>query len=369
MPSVLRRAGAVLCLCVLVGSVLSGCSLRKPGATATPAVTLNPHFAQSATLASRLASLGPVSGDIVGTQTAGAEKRTLSGSVALDGTSSQIYFVVNGTITQNYDEIVVGGRRYTSRDSTTWADRGAKPSGTDLAGILAQADTSQDAGISSVEGLVGHEIMTPQDKADVAPAMGLDTWTFDRETTTLHVWADPNGKPIGFGASMSWRVMVGGLYEDVVSSFDVMFTSTTPVMIAAPTKPWKWEDDRVGGIDFAYAGDNADVNSDVRWSESDPGKLTLPDEISQAQDSVAGFASGTNSTVIDAEDALWFTTANEIHFSSGFSISAGTSDHLAVLMVIHEKVLYTIVVIGSASDQVKLDLFAMQVFASIEFTR
>jgi hypothetical protein len=369
LPSVVRRAGAALCLCILVGGVLSGCAPKKSGATGTPAATLNPNFALSATLARDLAALGPVSGSIVGTQTAGAEQRTLSGSVALDGTSSQIEFVVNGTVTQNYDEIVVGGHRYTSRDDAIWADRGAKAAGTDLVSMLAQAGTSQDAGINTVEGMVGHEIMSPQDKVDVAPAMGLDIWTFDRETTTLHVWADPNGKPIGFGASMDWQVMIGGAYEDVASNFDVMFASTTPVMIAAPAKPWKWEDDRVGGIDFAYQGDNADVSSDVRWSESDPGKLTLSDAIAQAQDSVAGFASGTNSTLIDSEDAFWFTTANQIRFPSGFTITADTSDHLAVLMVIHEKVLYTIAVIGSSSDQIKLDLFAMDVFASIEFTR
>jgi hypothetical protein len=290
--------------------------------------------------------------------------------VALNGTSSQIELAVNGTITQNYDEIVVGGRRYTSRDASIWADRGAKAAGTDLASMLAQASTSQDAGINTVEGIVGHEIMSPQDKVDVAPAMGLDIWTFDRETTTLHIWADPNGKPIGFGASMDWRVMIGGTYEDVASNFDVMFDSTTPVTIAAPPKPWKGEDDRLRGIDFAYQGDNADANSTVRWGVSDPGKMTLSDAIGQAQDSVAGFASGTNSTLIDSEDAFWFTTANQIHISQlNMTITANTTDHLAVLMVIHEKLLYTIVVIGAASDQIKLDLFAMDVFASVEFTR
>jgi hypothetical protein len=370
LPSVLRRAGAALCLCILVGGVLSGCAPKKPGATATPAATLNPNFAQSATLAQDLAALGPISGSIVGTQTAGAEQRTLSGSVALNGTSSQIELAVNGTITQNYDEIIVAGHRYTSRDGSIWADRGAEPAGTDLASILAHAGTSADAGINTVEGIVGHEIMSPQDKVDVAPAMGLDIWTFDRETTTLHIWADPTGKPIGFGASMDWRIMIGGVYEDVASNFDVMFASTAPVMIAAPAKPWKWEDDRAGGIALAHPSDDWDANYGVEWSASDPAKLTLSDAIGKAQDSVSASASGTKSALIDSEDAFWFTTSNHLSLPAfNMTVSVADGDQLTVLMVIHEKLLYTIVVVRTPAEQLALNALAMDVFASVEFTR
>ena len=41
--------------------------------------------------------------------------------------------------------------------------------------------------------------MTAPDKVDVAPALGLDTYTFDQETTTLRIWADDAGKVLGFG--------------------------------------------------------------------------------------------------------------------------------------------------------------------------
>jgi hypothetical protein len=369
-PSLLRRAGAALSICIVLGGVLSGCAPKKSGSTASPSPTFNPHYAKSAELAANLQALGPVSGDMQGTMTVGNETRNITGYVALNGTSSLIRLVETAKTSTTFVETVVAGSRYTSHDDKVWVARGAKTKSQTLAALLAAADTSVDAGVKSINKISAHEIMTAQDKVDVAPALGLDTGTFDAETTTLHVWADDSGKVLGFGASMSWSVFVGGIYLDVVADLDVMFTSNTPVTINVPDKPWKWAVDLPMGIGLAYPGGNADVNSTIRWQSQSAGTYTVSSAISQAQSAVPGFASGTNSTLIDSEDALWFTTSNEFTTPMfHITVKANTDSHLAVLMVIHEKILYSIVVIGSAKDQLALDLFAMQVFTTVEFTR
>jgi hypothetical protein len=367
-PSLLRRAGAALAVCIVLGGVLSGCALRKTGPSPSPSASFNPHFAKSTELAANLKALGPVSGDLQGTMSIGNDKLALSGSVTLNDTASRIRFVESAKTSLIFVETVVGGSRYTSHDDKIWANRGAKRKGEDLATLLANADTSVDAGVGAINKISAHKIMTAPDKMDVAVALGLDTWTFDQETTTLRVWASDAGKVLGFGASMSWKMFQGSDLLDVTADFDVMFLSTTPVSITAPAKPWTWVENGPMGIAFAYPAENSTADNAVRYSVDTAGSTTLADAISQGQNAVAGFAGGTNSTVVDSEDAMWFITSSSFN-SKWIHVTVTAANHLAVLMVIHEKLLYTIVVIGNPKGQLSLDVMAVQMFSTIEFTR
>ncbi|HEX7491606.1 MAG TPA: hypothetical protein VF337_07860 [Candidatus Limnocylindrales bacterium] len=361
MPSVLCRAGAALCACVILGGVLTGCTPKKTTqATPSPSATLNPHYSKSTELAASLKTLGPVIGNIQGTMTVGGDERTLTGSVALNATSSRIILIENGTTSTRFEETVVDGNRYTSHDDTTWAYRGTKAKGQDLPTLLANADTTLDAGVSTVAGVTGHMIMTAPDKMDVAPALGLDPWTFDQETTTLHVWADEAGQVLGFGASMSWKVMIGEAMQDVTANLDVMFAAkTTPVDIATPKDPWKWVQDTPAGFAYADPGDLGGVKHTISSDHQNLAKgVTISDEVKGAVDGLSkkGTVGGTQSMVIDGEDAFWFT-----YEQSGV--------HEALFIVVHERVEYMLVVVGSTTDKTKLDALAVQVFSTMEFTR
>jgi hypothetical protein len=354
----LRRAAAAVCVCIVLGGVLGGCAPKKTVATPTPAATVNPVFAKSAVLARNLKNLGPVSGDIVGTMTVGGDKRTISGSVVLNDTSSHISFIVNGVTSDIHSEIIVNTHRYVSRDNTIWVERGTEDPSTGLAATLTRADTSVDAGVSTVEGLVGHKIMSAQDKVDVAQAMGLDTWTFDQETTTLHIWADPNGKVLGFGADMAWKLLLGGVLTDVSSKFDVMFTSNVAETITAPKNPWLWTADFPAGISLGYQNPFPGVTN-LRYT-ADSMKIpgTLSDVVKSYVDTMGGGVNGIRSITVDGEDASWFT----------YDPPNGTY-HGVVLIVVHDKIIYTVTADGAPADQLKIDTGLQQVFSTIEFTR
>jgi hypothetical protein len=364
-PSALCRTGAALCVCVILGGVLAGCAPRNvTKATPSPSASLNPHYAKAAELAANLRTLGAVIGDITGTMTVGGEDRTLTGQVALNSTGSQIKIVENGTASTTLSETIVGGNRYTSHDDTTWVFRGPKAKGEDLATLLANADTSVDAGVATANGVTGHRIMTAPDKMDVAPALGLDTYTFDQETTTLRIWADDAGKVLGFGASMSWKIMVGGALQDVTADLDVIFAAkATPVDIVAPKDAWQWKQDLDSGIGLGYQGSNGGVKADTSWTSNPAGKATVSDAVKSFVDAWTSHAgaqppSGTSSVVVDSEDSFWLTVdAKE------------TSEHTVVLFVEHEKQMIQFKIVGAASDKTKLDAFALKLFSTIEWTR
>jgi hypothetical protein len=359
MPSILRRAGTAICVGVLVGAASSGCAPAKPAnSTQTPAatVTTNPHYDASAALATNLAAPMQASGDIAGTMTVDADKRPLSGKVMINGSSTHVVLVASGAVPETFAEIVVDGHRYTSPDDKTWMDRGTKTPGTGLASVLAAADASLDAGVSKVGDVSAHKILTAADKLDVATALGLDIWTFDRETTTLRVWADDKGKPLGFGASMSWRVMLGGSYKDVTVELDVVFTSTDPVKIVAPTAPWKWSENKQGG--FAYGYPTTGLSAVIEWHWVPTADKTLSQFTKGFVDGLPDTPSGTRSISIDSEDALWMTVDR-----------TKEKDHAVIAIVIHETVAYTIMVRGAPADGPKLEALALQIFSTVEFTR
>jgi hypothetical protein len=363
-PSRLRRAGAAVCVCVILGGALAGCSLKKsPNATPSPAATANPNYAKSTELAANLKSLGPVIGDIQGTMSFGGEKLKLAGSVALNATASRIRLVESGTASTTYSETVVDGNRYTSHDDNLWVFRGTKAKGQDLATLLATADTSVDAGVDTVNSVTGHRIVTAPDKVDVAPALGLDTYTFDQETTTLRVWADDAGAVLGFGASMSWKVLLGGNLQDVTAELDVMFAvKTTPVEIAAPKDPWKWDEHRSLGMSYAFPGPElSPVNAAINVSTNDAGKKTLAQSLKEVVDALSktGKVSGTSSMTVDGEDARWFT----------YEATSDPTIHQSILLAIHETVLFKLMISGLRTDQVKLDLMAGSIVSTVEFMR
>ena len=361
LPFVLRQAVAAGFVCLIVGSAASGCAPQKPG---TPSPSPTPSgpvpYAKSAALAANLAVLDSVAGSIQGTMTIGSVERPLSGSVNINGGSTQIRLAEGGTTQDIYSEMVVDGHRYTSRDDKIWVDRGTKARGTDLKSVLGVADTAIDSGVSKVSGVSAHKILTIADKVDVAPALGIDTWTFDEESTTLRIWADDSGKPVGFGASMSWKVTLGGVAVPVTADLDVMFKSTTPAEIVAPTKFWQWKDDRASGIAFGYPAtlDQTGLEYQLVYKGAAVGQMSLAQFTKEFVDSLNVKPSGSKSIVIGSEDGLWMT----VHL---------TSQHLYefVALVVHETMAYGIFIAGDPADEAAFNNQAFQILASVEFTR
>lgn len=355
----LRRVGVTICVWVLLGAV-GACSPKndaKPSTTPAPT-----SYEKSVALAANLASLGEVNGSIHGTMKVGSSSRTLSGTVTVKGHDSVIYLTESGRNQDIFDEIVVGGHRYTSRDGDIWADRGAKAAGTDLASVLASADTELDAGVAKVDGVTAHRIITAPDKKDVAPALGLDTWTFDTESTTLRVWADDAGSVLGFGTSMSWKIMLGGALVDVDTELDVMLSPATGTTIAAPKNPWQWKEDRPAGIAFAMPNKGQAVGASIQWRSDPTDKLTVK--------TADGYVPVDSRSVdVDSEDALWFPVGGDVTTGNGVTIPNFSSEHDVVLEVVHEKRLIRVTLIGSKNDAEELNLLGMEIFATVEFTR
>ena len=373
LPSLAGRSGATILVCVLVTAAAGGCAANKSSGP-TPKATAITRYAKSAALARNLAALGEFAGPITGTMTVGSVARPLSGTVSLKGTSSQIDLVEGGATTDVIDEIVVGGKRYTSHDDETWVSRGTKAAGTTLQSALAHADTTSDAGVQKVAGIAAHRIVTAPDKVDVAPALGIDTWTFDDESTTLRIWADDAGKLVGFGASMNWRVSLGGVVEPVTADLDVVLTPSSRVEIAAPASPWTWHEDKALGIAVglpagwkassinAAIGFTTYVDSSTgdsfAYDQAAAGKKSLEAVTKGVVDGLADTPSGTQTIAVAAEDASWLTVNR-----------TKQKDYMVVVVVVHETLEYQIGVSGSQLDPNAVNAIAQRIVATIEFTR
>jgi hypothetical protein len=379
-PSRLLRAGAIVCACILVFGVLGGCSPRKSatGAPATPSATYPAPYAASTKLASNLAALKQASGPIVGTVTVDAIVRPLSGLVSIKNGATRIRMLEGEPTAYISDEIVAAGERYTSPDDTTWIDRGKKATGSSLLTALASADTTVDSGIETVTGISAHKIVTPADVVDVAPALGIDTGTFDEETTTLRIWADAAGKPIGFGALMSWKVTLGGETETVAIDFDVIFaaesSADSPVEIVAPAKAWQWIEDKQEGIAFGLPAtwkrttindsvgmtsyDDGPAAHTIAYLQASVGDETLSQATKEVVDAMTDTPGGTRSVVIGSEDASLLSA----HRSK-------QKDYVSIAIVVHETLGYEILVMGAVGDETTTDALAQQILATVEFTR
>jgi len=376
LQSELRRAGAAICVCILVGVAVSGCA---PNKTATPQPSAGPSgpvaFGKSAALATNLATLDQVNGSIQGTMTVGTVKRPLSGTVSIKGDASQIMLVEGGATQDSLDEIVVDGHRYTSRDDKIWVDRGTKTVGTELKSVLAGADTAVDMGVAKVNGVSAHKILTAPDKVDVAPGLGIDIWTFDEESTTLRIWADDAGKPVGFGAEMSWKVTLGGVSQAVTADLDVMFKVAVSADIKAPASPWQWKEDKPAGMALGIPAGwkPTDVNKSLGvTSYFDPatgttiGYINLgsvgTESVTQATKGVTAklndTPSATQSVVIDSEDGLWMT----VHRTK-------QKDYELVVVVVHETIAYEILALGVPADEAAFNAQVQQILTTVEFTR
>lgn len=341
----------------VTAAIVSGCGLIQSGPrTATP-MPSTVAFAASSKLAANLASLGEVSGPIHGTMTIGDEQRQLSGTVSIKGKESQIK-VVDDKDAIIADEIIVGGHRYTSPDDVIWIDRGREPAGASIAEVLASAGTTLDAGQGTVDEVTGHKILTPTDVVDVAPALGIDTWTFDDESTTLRVWADATGKPLGFGAVMSWKVTLGGTAKTVTSDLDVMFTYTSPVDIAAPDSPWQWLEDKPTGIAIGHPGNNGSTSDSVFYGSFPAGGESLDQGTKNVIDSLGTQAGDTQGTTVGSEPA----TVTPIRRTQ-------EKDYGLLAIAVHETVAYWVFVVGSPSEAAKLDDQARLILSTVEFTR
>ena len=372
----LRQAGAAVCVCLIVAGVMAGCAPNMPGnsAHASATATYPAPYAQSAKLGASLATLDQVGGPIVGTMKVGSNSRPLTGLVSIKGGATEIRMLVGDPTTFISDEIVVGGHRYTSPDDNVWIDRGAKPASSSLAKTLAAADTTVDSGIDTVTGISAHKIVTPADVVDVAPALGIDTWTFDQETTTLRIWADDAGKPIGFGASMGWTVTLGGQTQAVAIDFDVMFAAEAPLEILAPAKAWQWIQDKPAGIAFGVPSTwkPSDINSSmgvtsyvdpakgylVTYVQQSAGDKSLTDVTKSLVDSMADTPGGTQSIVVGSEDASLLSAHR-----------TKQNDYEAVALVVHETVEFEVLVVGAPADVAGTDAIFSQILATVEFTR
>ena len=369
-PSGARRVGAAICLCVIAGSAVVGCRGNGAAPSATPAPT---HYAKSQILATSLSSIGQLSGPLKGTLKIGSDAFPLSGTVSLNGKNSQIDMDEEGSAQLTVHEILVDGRRYSSPDGTIWIDRGPKPKGASLAEVLAAADTTLDLGTSTVNGVSAHKIPTGADVVDMAPALGIDTSTFDRESTTLRIWADASGKVLGFGASMSWLVTLGGVQESVSADLDVMFTYSSPVEIAAPDKPWQWIEDKPVGIAFAIPpGWTKDPTSNktstyyslrsereiMGYSQMDVGPLSL-DQFTGAAASAVQFGVGDSHAT-----SLAFEPAERASASD-----AKTGLYAVMVTSIHETLGYFIMVGGPRTVTQAVDNLTDQILTTVEYTR
>ena len=369
-PSELRRAGAAVCVCVLACGAIAGCKNGTVTPSAAPTLTT---FKNAAALSTNLASLGQLSGPINGTMKVGSESRTLSGTVTIDGRSSQIDLVENGQSQVTIDEIVESGHRFTSPDGKIWIDRGPKAAGSSLAATLAGADTATDAGVGTVGGVKAHRIPTAPDKVDVAPALGIDTSTFDDESTTLRVWADDSGKPLGFGATMSWKVTIGGTQEDVSADLDVMFTYTSPAQIKTPDAAWQWIEDKSTGVAFAlpagWSKSAASTSTTISYvnqasrnvfvyTSVDAGTETLDQATKEVASSLKGATASSQSATIASETASRFADDDT---SSGV--------YQAVFVTVHETLGYILSVGGPRTGKPAVDDLADQILSTIEFTR
>jgi len=369
IPSELRRAVAVLSFCALAGGTVSGCGLLKPAATLLPPTT---KYTASAKLASNLASLGDLSGPVHGTLQIGDETRKLSGSVAIKGKDSQIR-LVDDTDRTMADEIVIGGRRYTSPDDKLWIDRGAKPAGTSLAAALAAADTTHNAGPKTVESVTAQQILTPADVVDVAPALGIDTWTFDNESTTLRVWADAAGKPLGFGATMTWQVNLAGGQKSVTVELDVMFTDTSPVEIKAPDAPWQWIEDKEYGVAVGlppgWKLDAKSIPTKVAYSDKATKSLITYHHLhtaNQSLDEVSQDAIGALDPAPSGPEKVSIAgePASRYRHDDTF-----TSMYHVLTIALHETMGWVLDVSGPKTNKLAVDDLATQVMSTVEFTR
>jgi hypothetical protein len=341
---------------------MAGCAGKKTASPAMPSATATypAPYAQSTKLAGSLAALDQVGGPIVGTVKVDSTTRPLTGLVSIKGGATKVRMLEGDPTTYISDEIVVGGHRYTSPDDNIWIDRGAKSAGSGLVKALAAADTAVDSGVETVTGISAHRLVTAADKVDVAPALGIDTGTFDEETTTLRIWADDAGKPIGFGASMSWKVTLGGQTQAVAVDFDVMFAAESSVDILVPAKAWQWHEDRPGGIAYGYPGKLATVDSTVNTQAESAAKKSLSQITKEWVDALPNAPSGAQSIVMGGEEATWMSVTVTV---------TGKKQYVVVAIVLHETIGYAVTVSGDPADHMQLDAQALQVFSTVEFTR
>jgi hypothetical protein len=375
LPTGLRRAGAGICVCVLVCGAVTGCAGLKNNNSSSTLAPATTAYKKAAALAANLASLGQVSGPINGTMKVGSDQLTLTGTVTLSGHSSQINLVESGQSDVTVDEILMGNHRFTSPDDKIWIDRGTKAAGTDLAAVLAAADTKQDAGVSTVNGVKVHKILTAPDKVDVAPALGIDTRTFDNESTTLRVWADDAGKPVGFGAAMSWKVTIGGAQKDVSADLDVMFTYTSPTDIAAPTSPWQWIEDKPTGIAFGLPkgwSKNAAASAQSKTTVySIPATRDVLDyaAVAVGTDTLDQYAKDAIAGVNDNTSSPTATSLAREPASSVTIDSTKAGTYGVMVVAIHETVGYMVMIAGPRTDKPPVDALVDQILSTVEFTR
>ena len=374
MRSDLRQGGAFVVVLMLAAGTVAGCGFNKGGtAISAPPIT---EYKPAAALAANLASLDGVSGPLHGTMKIGSETRTLTGTATLNNHASQVELVESGKSDVTRDEIVVGNHSYKSDDDKIWIDRGTKVGAASLAAVLAAADTTRDAGVSSIDGVTAHKILTGPDKVDVAPALGIDTETFDNESTTLRVWADDAGKPVGFGATMSWQVTLGGVRQNVTTELDVMFTYTTPAEIKVPAAPWQWVEDQTTGIAFGLPGgwgksptstptyityaQTAERHVLVYSSLNAEG-MSLSDAMNAARSGLSTDtrgASNTESATLGSEPAQRLATEG-----------TKSGDYGVMVVSIHETMGYIVYVAGPVAGKAAIESLADQILSTVEFTR
>jgi hypothetical protein len=226
----------------------SGVTIDVPEGAAEPSTEA---YASPAELRARLDALTTIQGRVYGTYKAGDESKSLNGSVRIVDGATEIRITAglsdNKTI---WDEIVVGGTRYVSRDDKYWVNRGEKTTPT-LPEVLKSAATDSDAGGQAVGGTALRCIVSPADSLDVASAFGIDMFNVSGPGSQFRVWVDTSGDPAGFGGTLVWGESVDGTPTAHSLEIDVLFEEADDTAIAAPKNPWKWIVDENAGIALA----------------------------------------------------------------------------------------------------------------------
>jgi hypothetical protein len=226
----------------------SGVTIDVPEGAAEPSTE---PYENPAELRAKLDALTTVQGSVSGVYKVGDTTRSLNGSVRIVDGSTEIHMSAGQADKKTvWNEIVVGGKRYISRDDTYWIDRGEKTTPT-LPEALKAAATDSDAGVQRV----GHQtlrcIVSPADSLDVASAFGIDMFNVSGPGTQFRIWVDSSGNVAGFGGTLVWGESVDGVPAAHLLEIDVLLEEPDGTAIAAPKNPWTWIVDEKMGIALA----------------------------------------------------------------------------------------------------------------------
>ncbi len=283
-------------------------TVEAPAMPVEPAVSA---FSSSEALHEALSKKPHFKGEASGTLTLGSTTSRVEGQVRLTAAGDTSVAISARSFTAQ--ERVVKGVRYTSRDGSIWVNRGKMAAEGTLAGILASFPTDRDAGIKTFAQRQLHRIEAPADSIDVGTALGLDLPDSTNKSTRFHVWADGDGTPWGFGATIQWSRKVDGQPQSCELEVEVEFvTEETGLSIGVPIGAWKWVTGSPAGVGYGVpAGWKKSTSKGTTlYTDSKTGAFTATTFLSEGKTAAQYLDehAGELDLVIDTE---WNTTVEE----------------------------------------------------------